>query len=94
MVAFAFARQWPERAATVTLIDAPTLDKPVFDQIRQDPRAWHFAFHSAPELPETLIVGSEAFCYGHFIHAMDVGTARGRVFGREPAANLPSPAPA
>ncbi len=74
MVAFAFAQQWPERAATVTLIDAPIPGTPVFDQIRHDPRAWHFAFHSAPEVPETLIAGREAFYYGHFIHTMDAGT--------------------
>jgi pimeloyl-ACP methyl ester carboxylesterase len=73
MVAFAFAQQFPERSGSITLIDAPMPGTPAFEQIRVDPRAWHFGFHSAPEVPEQLIAGREEFYYGHFIQQMDAG---------------------
>lgn len=74
MVAFAFAQQYPERADTITLIDAPIPGTEIFDTIAADPRAWHFAFHAAPEVPEVLTAGREEYYYGHFIRALDAGT--------------------
>lgn len=73
MVAFAFAQQYPERAETITLIDAPIPGTEIFDTIASDPRAWHFAFHTAPEVPEVLTAGRESYYYSHFITAFDAG---------------------
>ena len=46
---------------------------PIFDAISADPRAWHFSFHAAADVPERLTAGNEAFYYGHFMEEMDAG---------------------
>jgi pimeloyl-ACP methyl ester carboxylesterase len=73
MVAYAFASQFPDAAQTVTIIDVPLPGTPIFGMIAADPRAWHFSFHAAPEVPEALTTGREAFYYGHFMQAVDAG---------------------
>ncbi|MGD1886624.1 MAG: alpha/beta fold hydrolase [Cohaesibacteraceae bacterium] len=73
MTAFAFASQFPDRTSTVTIIDVPLPGTPIFDMIMQDPRAWHFPFHAAPNVPEVLTAGREEFYYGDFLTKMDAG---------------------
>ncbi len=73
MTAFAFASQFPEMTQTVTIIDVPIPGAPMFDAIAVDPRAWHFSFHAAAEVPEQLTTGNEEFYYGHFMQQMDAG---------------------
>jgi len=73
MTAFAFASQFPERAATVTIVDVPLPGTPIFEAIAQNPLAWHFAFHAAPNVPEALTTGREEFYYGDFLTKMDAG---------------------
>lgn len=73
MTAFAFASQFPEATETLTIIDTPVPGTPIFDAISTDPRAWHFAFHAAADVPERLTAGNEAFYYGHFMKEMDAG---------------------
>ncbi len=74
MTAFAFASQFPEATDTVTIIDVPLPGTPVFDMIAADPRAWHFAFHAAADVPEALTTGNEQFYYSHFMQQMDAGS--------------------
>ena len=74
MTAFAFASQFPEMTASVTIIDVPIPGTDMFEMISNDPRAWHFAFHNAPEVPETLTQGNEAYYYGHFMRQFDAGS--------------------
>ncbi len=74
MTAFAFASQFPEVTDTVTIIDVPLPGTPIFDAISIDPRAWHFSFHAAADVPERLTAGNEAFYYGHFMQELDAGS--------------------
>ncbi len=74
MTAFAFASQFPDATDTVTIIDVPLPGTPIFDMIAADPRAWHFAFHAAADVPEALTTGNEQFYYSHFMHQMDAGS--------------------
>lgn len=73
MTAFAFASQFPDATDTLTIVDTPVPGTPIFDAISADPRAWHFSFHAAADVPERLTAGNEAFYYGHFMEEMDAG---------------------
>lgn len=73
MVAFAFASVYPEATQTVSIIDTPLPGTPIFGAIAQDPRAWHFSFHAAPDVPEALTRGREDIYYGNFMTKMDAG---------------------
>ncbi|BAY50456.1 alpha/beta hydrolase fold protein (plasmid) [Scytonema sp. HK-05] len=59
MVAYAYAAAHPEEVGRLVVIDAPLPGTKTFDQISRDPRAWHFAFHSAADIPEALVAGKE-----------------------------------
>jgi pimeloyl-ACP methyl ester carboxylesterase len=78
MVAYAFASQFPDAAETVTIIDVPLPGTPIFDAIAADPRAWYFSFHAAPDVPEALTTGREAFYYSHFMQAVDASAGAER----------------
>jgi len=73
MTGFAFASQFPERTETLTVVDVPLPGTPIFTMIAQNPLAWHFSFHAAPNIPEALTLGREAFYYADFLTKMDAG---------------------
>jgi pimeloyl-ACP methyl ester carboxylesterase len=70
MVAYAWAATLPETVDRVAIMDVPLLGTAIFDQIRQDPRAWHFSFQAVPELPEQLVAGQERLYATHFIKSL------------------------
>jgi pimeloyl-ACP methyl ester carboxylesterase len=59
MVAYAYAQEYREAVSHLIVIDAPLPGTQAFDNIRSDPRVWHFAFHTVRDLPELLIAGRE-----------------------------------
>lgn len=71
MVGYAIASQFPGRVSTFTIIDVPIPGTPSFEAISRNPLAWHFQFHSAPEVPEALTTGREAYYYGEFIRKLE-----------------------
>lgn len=75
MIVYAYAAQFPEGTATLTFLDAPLLGTPVYDKMRQDPRAWPFAFRNAAEFPEALVTGREAFYIGQFVRELAASPA-------------------
>jgi pimeloyl-ACP methyl ester carboxylesterase len=74
MIAYAFAAQFPDAAESITIIDVPLPGTPIFTAISQDPRAWHFSFHSDPVAPEALTTGQEEFYYRYFMERVDAGS--------------------
>lgn len=76
MVAYAFARQFPGSTKALAVLDAPLPGTEVFDHVLlDDKRVWHFHFHQAPDIPEALTAGKEAFYLERFWHdlAYDAG---------------------
>jgi pimeloyl-ACP methyl ester carboxylesterase len=59
MVAHAYAQEFREAVSHLVVIDAPLPGTDVFDQLRSDPRVWHFAFHGARDVAEMLVAGRE-----------------------------------
>jgi len=76
MIAYAFAAQFPDAATSITIMDVPIPGTEIFKAISQDPRAWHFAFHKDPVMPEGLVTGKEALYYGNFMRRVDGGDGR------------------
>ena len=59
MVAYAYAQSYREEVSHLVIMDAPLPGTSVFDQIRSDPRVWHFAFHGVRDVAEMLVAGRE-----------------------------------
>jgi pimeloyl-ACP methyl ester carboxylesterase len=75
LVAFAFARLYPDRVRTLTLADAPLpllgVEHPGWAPMQQ--ALWHQNFHNVPDIPETLIAGRERLYLSWFFanHSVD-----------------------
>ncbi|HEX6429815.1 MAG TPA: alpha/beta hydrolase [Niastella sp.] len=59
MIAYAYAQEYRDEVSRLIVIDAPLPGTQAFNNIRADPRVWHFAFHTVRDLPELLISGRE-----------------------------------
>jgi pimeloyl-ACP methyl ester carboxylesterase len=72
LVAYAFARLYPDHAERLALLDAPLplygLEVPFWQEIEK--QLWHQRFHRVPYLPEALIAGKERlYLSWHFARA-------------------------
>jgi len=67
MVAYAFARRYPETSRGVMMLDIPLPGLGPWDAIKADPITWHINFQQTPNLPEQLIAGREAIYFRHFL---------------------------
>jgi pimeloyl-ACP methyl ester carboxylesterase len=59
MVAFAYAERFRNAVSHLVVMDAPLPGTAVFDNLRSDPRVWHFAFHGSRDVAEMLVAGRE-----------------------------------
>ena len=59
MVGYAFTRRAPERVRSLLLLESPLAGIEPWNELKADPRNWHFGFHQTPNLPEKLIAGRE-----------------------------------
>ena len=67
MVAYAFARRYPETSRGVMLLDAPVPGIGPWDAVKASPITWHMNFQQTPDLPEQLIAGRETIYLRHFL---------------------------
>jgi pimeloyl-ACP methyl ester carboxylesterase len=56
-IAGAYALRYRAAVSHLTVMEAPLAGTAVFDRLR--PRLWHFAFHGARDVAETLVAGRE-----------------------------------
>lgn len=59
MVAYAFARRYPELTSGAMVLDVPLPGIGGWDLVKNNPVAWHFGFHQTPNVPEKLILGRQ-----------------------------------
>jgi pimeloyl-ACP methyl ester carboxylesterase len=59
MVAYAYAAAHPADVRRLALLDAPIPGTTIFEEFVRSGKAWHFAFHNVPNLPESLTAGRE-----------------------------------
>jgi pimeloyl-ACP methyl ester carboxylesterase len=67
MVAYAFARLYPETSRGVMMLDAPLPGLGPWDEVKANPVAWHINFHQVPELPERLLAGRQGIYFRYFL---------------------------
>jgi pimeloyl-ACP methyl ester carboxylesterase len=67
MVAYAFARRYPETSRGVMMLDAPLPGLGSWAAVKSSRITWHINFHQTPDLPEQLIAGREAIYFRHFL---------------------------
>jgi len=84
IVAYAFARRFPEAARGVMLLDVPLPGIEPWDKVLADPLLWHINFHQTLGLPEQLIAGRQAIYFRHFFN---LGTVNHAVIGEAHAAH-------
>ncbi len=66
MVAYAFARRFPDRARGVMMIESPLPGVAPWEEVKTNPLLWHVNFHQTPKLPERLVAGRQAIYLGYF----------------------------
>jgi pimeloyl-ACP methyl ester carboxylesterase len=67
MVAYAFARRYPETSRGVMMLDAPLPGLGPWDAVKANRISWHINFQQTPGLPEQLLAGREAIYLRHFL---------------------------
>jgi pimeloyl-ACP methyl ester carboxylesterase len=67
MVAYAFARRYPETTRGVMILDVPLPGIEPWDEIQSDPSVWHIRFHQVPNLAEKLVVGRQVDYFRYFL---------------------------
>src|SRR5580693_10811702 len=75
MVAYAFARRYPETSRGVMMLDAPLPGLGPWDAVKANPITWHINFQQTPGLPEQLLAGREAIYLRHFLDSDTFGDA-------------------
>lgn len=66
MIAHAYAVQYPEHTASVCWGDCVLPGSAAYHERKNSLLAWHYSFHSVPELPELLVAGRERIYLKHF----------------------------
>jgi pimeloyl-ACP methyl ester carboxylesterase len=59
MIAYTFARLYPNATRGVMILDSPLPGIEPWSEIKANPALWHFAFHQTPHLPEKLLAGRQ-----------------------------------
>jgi pimeloyl-ACP methyl ester carboxylesterase len=70
MVCYAFVRHFPEYLSKAVIMCTAVPGVAPWDQVKQNPFIWHFAFFSVPELPEQLISGKEHLLFDYFYNTL------------------------
>lgn len=74
-VTYAFAKSFPSRISRAVIMNVAIPGLEPWDKVKSNPYIWHFAFHSIPELPESLVKGNELKYFSYFY---DVLSGKGK----------------
>ena len=66
MVAYAYARLYPNELAGVVILDVPLPGIAPWDMVKTIPQAWHFGFNRQEPLAERLVDGRQALYFRYF----------------------------
>jgi pimeloyl-ACP methyl ester carboxylesterase len=69
MIGYAYAQAYREEVRSLVIIDAPIPGTAFFERVRLNPRVWHFGFHSARDVAESLVFGRERTYLQAFFYA-------------------------
>jgi pimeloyl-ACP methyl ester carboxylesterase len=86
MVAYAFARRYPEDARGIMILDVAIPGLNPWQEIQADPLLWHVRFHQT-NLPEKLVAGRQTIYFRYFLgpeHFTDADVAHFAESYRDP----------
>jgi pimeloyl-ACP methyl ester carboxylesterase len=66
MVAYAYLRTFTAHIKAAVLLSSVIPGVEPWSKVLTNPFIWHFAFHSTPRLPETLVMGKQRLYFDHF----------------------------
>ena len=69
-IVFAFLTSFPDDLRRAVIMDVVIPGISPWDEVLRNPYIWHFAFHSIPRLPETLVHGKERPYFDFFFDAI------------------------
>ncbi len=75
MVTYAYLRRFDDLSRAVVM-DTVVPGLGPWDQVLRNPYIWHFALHSIPALPETLVQGRQREYFGYFYDVLSPNSAR------------------
>ncbi len=67
MVAYAFARLYPQATRGVMILDVPLPGIDPWEESIAGPDFWHIPFHQMPNLPEKLLAGRQAVYFRYIL---------------------------
>lgn len=76
LVAYAFARQFPEKARGVMIVEVPLPGIEPWNEVVTNPKSWHINFNQVPELPEKLVMGRQAEYFKYFFDFIKTGITK------------------
>ena len=75
MVTYAYLRTFPDLRRSV-IMDVVIPGISPWEQVLANPYLWHFAFHSIPKLPETLVQGHQGQYFAYFYDAISADPSK------------------
>jgi pimeloyl-ACP methyl ester carboxylesterase len=70
MIVYAYLRAYGDELARAAILNTVVPGVDPWDEVRRDPRIWHFGFHAVPDLPEELVTGRESRYFDFFFDAI------------------------
>ena len=75
-VAFSYLHEYPSEIRAAIILDVVIPGLPPWEDVLRNPYLWHFAFHSIPKLPETMVTGKEKEYFEFFYNAISAHPER------------------
>lgn len=69
-IAFSYLQRYPEAIRAAVILDVVIPGLKPWEEVLRNPYLWHFAFHSIPRLPETVVSGKEKEYFEFFYTAI------------------------
>ena len=69
-IAFSYLQEYPTELKAAVILDVVIPGLTPWDDVLRNPYLWHFAFHSIPELPETVVFGKQKEYFEFFYNAI------------------------
>jgi pimeloyl-ACP methyl ester carboxylesterase len=69
-IAFSYLHEYPNELKAAVIMDVVIPGLNPWDEVLRNPYLWHFAFHSIPKLPETMVAGKQKEYFEFFYTAI------------------------
>lgn len=82
-IVYAFLHAFPTDLQRAVIMNVAVPGVAPWTEIKRNPAIWHFAFHTIPDLPETLVSGRQATYFAYFFDRLSASPAGVSASARE-----------